>query len=210
MKVTRLLTTFAVLTMGFINHTHAENINPLAQFIGIWEGDQGMDISPAQKETGAPGSPAASPFYERMEISAGPVVTNASEQDLVALTIHQKVFRKSNQKQFHDQIGYLIWDKNSSKIIYSFCIPRGVCISAEGAFNGVNELSVSTDSAIAETEFMRKNASTQRFSLTMKIDPDKSMSYSQMTALNIYGNPFAHVDSNTLKRVANQDTQKRK
>jgi hypothetical protein len=34
--------------------------------------------------------------------------------------------------QFHDQTGYLIYDKKDRKVYDTFCIPRGVCVVAEG------------------------------------------------------------------------------
>ena len=204
MKINYFLMGLAVAGAGLVTQAQAQNVNPLSRFIGVWEGDQGVDVAPAQKKTGAPGSAAVSPFYERIEIAAGPTATNASEQDLEALTIRQKVFRKSDQQQFHDQLGYLIWDKKNSKVIYSFCVPRGVCVSAEGDLNKKDEFSASTKSAFAETEFVRKNAKTEGFSIGISINPDNTLSYSQVTALNIYGNQFSHADSNVLRKVADK------
>lgn len=207
MKLNHLFLGLAMAGAGVLTPAHAENVNPLNRFIGVWEGDQGADVAPAQKKTGATGSAAVSPFYERLEISAGPAATNASEQDLEALTVRQKVFRKSDQQQFHDQVGYLIWDKKNAKVIYSFCVPRGVCVSAEGNLDKKDEFSVSTKTAIAETEFMRQNAKTEAFSMGMTVKPDNTLSYSQITALNIYGKAFSHADSNVLRKVADKPAQ---
>lgn len=207
MKIKNLLIVLTVTSAGLVTQAHAQDVNPLSRFIGVWEGDQGVDVSPAQKKTRAPGSAAVSPFFERIEILAGPAATNASEQDLEALTVRQQVFRKSDQQQFHDQLGYLIWDKKNAKVIYSFCVPRGVCVSAEGELNKKDEFSASTKTAFAETEFMRKNAKTEGFSIGMNINPDNTLSYSQITALNIYGNKFSHADSNVLRKVADKPAQ---
>ncbi|WP_197347466.1 heme-binding beta-barrel domain-containing protein, partial [Ralstonia pseudosolanacearum] len=92
---------------------HAKNdsidINPLAKLIGVWEGDKGIDVAPAQKKAGLPpGSAASSLYFEKIVITDGPGATNASEQDLVSVSYHQQVFRKSDNKLFHDQIGYWI------------------------------------------------------------------------------------------------------
>lgn len=204
MKFNRFWVGVAVAGAGVLTQVQAQEVNPLSRFVGVWEGDQGVDVAPAQKSTGNAGAAAVSPFFERIEILEGPTATNASEQDLVALTVHQKVFRKSDKQQFHDQLGYLIWDKKNSKVTYSFCVPRGTCVSAEGQFDQKDEFSVATKTAFAETNFMRKKAKTEGFSMGMKLNPDGSLSYSQITALNIYGKPFSHADSNVLKKVANK------
>ncbi|MBB5189807.1 hypothetical protein HNQ50_000517 [Silvimonas terrae] len=191
------------LAAGAAGTIHAkEAANPLTALIGVWEGDKGTDVAPAQKSTGKAGTAAASPYFERMEIAAGPGVTNASEQDLVSVTIRQRVYRKSDKQQFHDQMGYLIWDQKNSRLIYSFCIPRGVCASAEGKYDKPGEFNLGTKSAFAETDFMKKNAKTNSVAITMKLAADGTLSYSEVTALTIYGKPFTHVDASTLKKVA--------
>ncbi|TDR79950.1 hypothetical protein DFP86_10689 [Paludibacterium purpuratum] len=174
--------------------------NPLSPLIGVWEGDAGIDVAPAQKKTGLPpGSAATSPYFERITITDGPSATNASEQDLVSVAYHQQVFRKSDQKQFHDQIGYWIWDKKNQKLIDSFCIPRGVCITAEGPLKHPGEFAVNMLRA-AEASFAAKNAQTRAFEISMKLNGDGSLSYTQKTDLFIYGRPFTHIDASTLKK----------
>ncbi len=190
----------ATLAAGVVHAKEA--VNPLTALIGVWEGDKGTDVAPAQKSTGKTGTAATSPYFERIEIAPGPGVTNASEQDLVSVTIRQRVCRKSDKPQFHDQMGYLIWDQKNSHLIYAFCIPRGVCASAEGKYDKPGEFNLSTRSAFAETDFMKKNAKTDSFALNMKLGADGTLSYSEVTALTIYGKPFTHVDGSTLKKVA--------
>lgn len=180
----------------------AQNKNPLSNFIGTWEGDKGVDVAPAQKKNGSAGTPVSSPYFERIEITEGPSATNASEQNLTALVLRQKVYRKSDGKQFHDQIGYLIWDASNRKVIYSFCIPRGVCVSADGEMKNSNEFIVKTSNEFAEADFVRNNAKTNDFFANMKINPDGTMSYSLVTGLTSYGKLFSHVDSNSLVRAS--------
>ncbi|CAH0446347.1 hypothetical protein [Ralstonia pseudosolanacearum] len=57
----------AAVAMSCLGIAHAKNdsaeINPLAKLIGVWEGDKGIDVAPAQKKAGLPpGSAASSPY----------------------------------------------------------------------------------------------------------------------------------------------------
>ena len=72
------------------------------------------------------GGKAVSPFYETITFTPAGDATNNSVQHLTAMIYHQMVFRASNNHRFHDQIGYLIYDKLNNKVCYSFCIPRGL------------------------------------------------------------------------------------
>lgn len=192
--------------LAFSGVVHARDVttvtaDPLRKLIGVWEGDKGIDVAPAQKAAGLPaGSLATSPFYERIVITEGATATNASEQDLVSVSYRQQVFRKSDRKQFHDQIGYWIWDRKQNTVIHSFCIPRGVCTTAEGKLTHQGVFSVATQGPFAESEFMKKNGKTQGFSMELKLNPDGTLAYTQKTDVKIYGKDFIHVDSSVLKR----------
>ncbi|GAM62172.1 probable signal peptide protein [Vibrio ishigakensis] len=131
------------------------------------------------------------------EVAADAV--NASEQTLVALYYKQEVFRKADDSKFHDQRGYLIYDKDNQIVYNSFCVPRTTCITAEGVAGTDMTLKVS-DRGVAESNFMKDNATTTDFSMTLKIEGD-TLTYSQSTALNIYGKEFAHTDTSTLQRI---------
>jgi hypothetical protein len=190
---------------GMMGVAHAQDNtainNPLTKLIGVWEGDKGVDVAPAQKKTGLPpGSPAVSPYFEKIVISEGGGATNASEQDLVTVSYRQQVFRKSDNKIFHDQVGFWIWDKKNNTILDSFCIPRAICTTAEGKLIQPDVFNVQTHDAFAESSFLKKNAKTTDFSIELKFNPDGTLTYTQKTSLEIYGKKFTHVDSDTLKK----------
>ncbi|AZN35047.1 heme-binding beta-barrel domain-containing protein [Iodobacter ciconiae] len=176
--------------------------NPLTKLIGTWEGDMGVDVSPSQRGSGSPaGAVATTPYYEKIVISSGAGATNASVQDLVTVRYHQMVFKKADNQQFHDQVGYLIWDKKNNKVYNSFCIPRAVCAVAEGDLKDANEFTMSSKANnLAESSFMIKNAKTKAFTITIKYNEDGTLSYTQKTDLLIYGKPFSHVDSSVLTK----------
>lgn len=177
---------------------------PLQGLIGTWEGDKGMDISPE------PDGTEENPYYETIVFEAVGDVTNAESQILVALRYHQVVTRKSNDKVFHNETGYWMWDAATGTVMHSLVIPRAVALVAGGVWNGSTEagqpvtLEVAAkdgdkDWGIAQSPFMRDNARTTAFRHSITVDGDRLV-YSETTMLEIYGKTFEHTDDNTLVR----------
>lgn len=176
---------------------------PLAGLVGTWKStpNGGVDVAPGQAGSKVgKGKPAVSPYYETITYTPAGGAVNASEQHLAALYYRQQVFTKSDNKQFHDQTGYLIYDKKLQKVYDSFCIPRGVCIVAEGAAGTTMTLKTQSK-GVAETQFMLKKDHTQAFSVTFTLSGN-TLKYKQTTDLQVYGKPFSHTDSSTLKKTA--------
>ena len=179
---------------------------PLVLLIGSWKGDKGMDIAPESD-----GSIEENPYYEELVFEAVGDVDNADQQNLAIVRYYQKVFRKSNDELFHDQLGYWLWDAAENTIMHSMTIPRGVALVAGGHFDISKlqgdsallsvEARAGGDWGIAQSPFMRDNAETRGFKMNLKVDGDK-MSYSQTTYLYIYGNDFEHTDKSRLTRVS--------
>lgn len=101
--------------------------------------------------------------------------------------------------KFHDQRGYLIYDKDNQVVYNTFCIPRATCIVAEGKAAEKMTLK-SASNGIAESSYMAENATTESFTMTMEIGED-TLTYTQNTNLSIYGKKFPHTDSAILKKV---------
>jgi len=189
-------------------HTIIDGINygPLAALIGIWEGDQGVDRAPE------PDGEERNPYYERIVFQAAGDVTNADKQTLSVVRYHEVVTRKSNNKVFHDQVGYWLWDPADNTIVETFTIPRGVAVVAGGtlapAADPAQELvfEVAADASspqfgIVQAPFMFKQAKTTAFTHTLTVKGDE-MHYSESTMLDIYGKKsYDHKDVNTLRRV---------
>jgi hypothetical protein len=179
------------------------NYGPLAGLVGKWQGDKGMDIAPdpdVPKEE--------NPYFETITIDAIGDVTNAGKQTLAVLYYRQLVSRKTDQKVFHDQCGYWTWDAATGVVTHSLTIPRSMCLLAGGAatVNGsattveVQAKLGDADWGIAQAPFMRDNASTKAFRMSLTVDGD-TLKYREITTLDIYGKTFAHSDENTLTRV---------
>ncbi|MBS0452904.1 MAG: FABP family protein [Proteobacteria bacterium] len=178
------------------------DFGPLTKLVGTWKSVEtgGVDVAPAQaKSPAGKGQPAVSPFYEIMTFEPAADATNASEQYLVALYYKQEVFRKSDNKKFHDQRGYLIYDKQNQMVYNSFCVPRAACVVAEGKAGNKMTLKA-MPGGIAESEYLAKNGRTTAFSMTLDLSGD-DLKYSQQTGLQIYNKSFEHIDSDALARA---------
>jgi hypothetical protein len=177
---------------------------PLAQLIGVWEGDKGLDIAPE------PDGTEENPYFETITYTAVGDVTNAEKQTLVGIHYVQVVRRKSDEEVFHHQTGYWIWDAEAETVANSFVIPRAVGVLAGGkvvetdvadrttTFDVVASID-SEDWSIVQSPFMRENARTTSFSQLMEIGAD-TLTYRQTTMLEIYGTTFEHTDENELRR----------
>ena len=176
---------------------------PLVGLIGTWKSapNGGVDVAPGQAGSKVgKGKRAVSPYYETITYTPAGGAVNASDQQLAALYYRQQVFAKIDNKQFHDQTGYLIYDKIGQKVYDTFCIPRGVCVVAEGAPGTTMTLKTQSQ-GVAQTQYMLKNDSTEVFSITFTLSGN-TLKYDQTTDLQVYGKPFSHTDSDTLKKTA--------
>jgi len=187
------------------------DFGPLQHLFGTWKGDKGLDVTPVKPT----GKPAATKKLQKEEIPYFDVITiepvgdviNAEEQTLVVARYHQSVFRKSDKEQFHDEIGYWIWNPANKTVMQSLLIPRAVGLLAGGKVTeakGAITFKVSAaidnkDWGIIQSPFMQKKARTERFVHTVTVS-GKTMTYNETTTLNIYGKVFQHTDGNTLTR----------
>ena len=177
------------------------DFGPLAPLVGTWKtSESSIDVAPGRIGSDVKkGGPAVSPFYEIRTFEVAADATNNSDQYLVAMYYKQEVFRKSDGSKFHDQRGYLIYDKKNQMVYNSFCVPRAVCVLAEGKAGSKMTLTA-PQRGVGESSYMSTNATTKNFNMTLDIS-NNTFTYSQTTELNIYGKPFAHTDSGTLKKI---------
>ncbi len=205
MKKLTLLALIAFSPLSFSQAAIASNLDlgPLSTLIGTWKSTEsgGVDVAPGKEGSKVgKGGPAVEPYYETFTFEPAADATNASEQYLTALYYKQEVFRKSDNGKFHDQRGYLIYDKKNQMVYNSYCIPRAVCIVSEGKSGQVINFETSPK-GIAESQFMAENGTTTKFTMSLDMSKKDILRYSQTTNLHIYGKPFAHADSGILERI---------
>ena len=175
---------------------------PLTCLVGVWKGDSGMDVAPE------PDDDEHNPYYEIISFEAAGDVTNAEEQTLSVVRYHLVVRRQSNDKVFHDQVGYWLWDPATDTVIQTLSIPRAVTLLAGGSASRSGDetvLEVAASAAdsqwsIIQAPFMQSKATTTAYRHRMSVNGD-NISYSQITMLHIYGkHDYQHTDENSLTR----------
>ncbi len=148
------------------------NLGPLRRLAGVWQSDQGVDVSP--KADG----PERRVFREHVRME--PIDPQANgPQLLYGLRYHIHINTPEEAITFHDQVGYWLWEPATGLIMQTIAIPRGQVVLAGG------KRSPTTDAfrwrrggAIRASGFARPLSSKKRFAPTTTA----STSPSTMTA----------------------------
>ncbi|MFK5985765.1 MAG: heme-binding beta-barrel domain-containing protein [Pseudomonadota bacterium] len=176
---------------------------PLAQLIGKWVGNKGLDSAPD-----ADANPDESQFTDELVFTIAGPAENAEEQELVAIRYHHVVRKNENGLIFHDQIGHWIFEPSTGTIMHSLTIPRAVCLLAGGKYQEDNGQSIfeveakagSETFGIVQSPFMIEKAKTRGFKMLLKVKYNE-LNYREVTSLHIYGKDFEHIDESKLHRV---------
>ena len=194
--------------MSESNDTHSTNpdmlahLGPLADLVGIWEGKEGIDIAPSHdgsKETH---------FRERITFDPiGPV--NNGRQTLYGLRYSTVAWPLIQEKPFHEEVGYWLWDGDRKQVMRCFIVPRGVVVNAGGSSEPEAKDFCMTAEAgsgvygILSNPFLEEKMKTIRYELTVTIQEPWKFSYKEDTLLQIAGRSdiFHHTDQNTLTRL---------
>ena len=188
-----------------MSETSDIDFGPLKGLIGVWRGEEGVEIAPD------PDGKETNPFFEEITFSVVGGVTNAESQNLAAIHYHQIVTRKSDGKVFHNETGYWMWDAEANTVMHSLTIPRGVCLLAGGTYNGevdrdgrvIIEVSATMDDEkwkIIQSPFMLEKARTTEFRHKVIVG-DGRLTYAETMMVDIYGKIFEHTDQNELTLV---------
>lgn len=188
-----------------MNSFDPKNLGPLAKFVGIWEGDKGVDIAPS-KDRGI----KENLFYERMEFTPMNDVHN-HEQHLTALRYKTTIWPKGSTEAFHEELGYWLWDADRKEVLRCFLIPRGISIIAGGHANPEDTSFVLESNSgdcthgICANKFLDEEFKTIRYVCKIRCDGD-TLDYEQISSLKLKGQQdlFDHIDKNSLRKVKHQ------
>jgi hypothetical protein len=179
-----------------------KNLGPLAVLAGTWEGDKGIDVSRIHsKET-------KTKYREKITFEPlGPVKNGP--QELYGLRYAMTAWRLGEDDDFHEEVGYWLWDGDNKQVLRCFMVPRGVLINAGGdaeADSKSFQLSAEVGSetyGILSNKFLDETYKTKKYTLDFVVHDDNKFSYKEDTHLWIPVNEsiFHHTDENTLKKV---------
>ena len=178
------------------------NLGPLRRLAGVWQSDQGVDVSP--KADG----PERRVFREHIRMD--PIDPQANgPQLLYGLRYHIHVNTAEEAITFHDQVGYWLWEPATGGIIHTLTIPRGQTAMAHGqASADATQFELKATRGletfgICSNPFLEHAFKTVEFRIQVTINVDGTGSYDEDTVLLIRGQtePFHHTDRNTLSKI---------
>ena len=178
-------------------------LGPLQPLAGIWEGDDGLDVS-FHHDVGAI---AETRYRERITLNPFGPVDNGT-QCLYGLDYRMAAWRGDETDPFHTEIGYWLWDAAAGQVLRCFMVPRGTVVIAGGTaapgderFRMVAEVGSETY-GILSNQYLAERARTVRYECTVAVAGD-TWSYDETTVVDLpeTSGPMDHTDRNTLHRV---------
>lgn len=184
-------------------------LGPLTPLVGEWEGNVGVDLSYHNNDKRT----AETGYFEKAWFKPIPTQQNG-RQFLEGLKYGSVAWRHGEESMnpFHDEIGYLLWDKERSKILRTVVFGRGIAIQAGAdAKIGDRVFTFKADCehrcyGILQNEYLLERAELISFESTFKFNDDGSLTHSSdivMRMDELGGEKMNHTDVNTLKKVKN-------
>jgi hypothetical protein len=179
------------------------NLGPLRRLAGVWQSDQGVDVSP--KADG----PERRVYRELIRME--PIDSQANgPQLLYGLRYHIHINTPEEAITFHDQVGYWLWEPATGLIMQSIAIPRGQVVlaggkaSADGKTITVEARRGDTRFGICSTGFLEEAFRTDYYRIDITFNDDGSWTYVTRVDLAVRGKEpaFNHNDTNTLRLVS--------
>lgn len=182
------------------------NYGPLRFYIGKWksEGFKGENRAPDPDR-----KVENTKFRQETVFEAIGDVEN-HEQLLYALRYHTKGWEEGDDdKPFHEEVGYFIWDKANRQVMKSFIVPRGVSVNAGGdSDENATEFTVSAKLGsntygICSNRFLDEEFQTIAYDVTLTFIDENTFTYDENTQIKIKGQDriFDHTERNTMSRA---------
>jgi hypothetical protein len=182
-------------------------LGPLTWLVGDWEGNTGVDLSYHNKddetiETG---------YFERFSFHPIPKQENG-QQELEGLKYANQAWRHGEEAMnpFHDEIGYLLWDKANGQVMRAVTFGRGIAMLAGSSAKPRDRKLVfkatpgDPNYGIVQNKYLSQRAELRGFESTFSLNSDGTFSYEQTLVLKlaaIGGKEMQHTDRNTLHLV---------
>ena len=183
-----------------------QKLGPLTPLVGEWEGDAGVDLSyhNTDDETNETG------YFERAWFKPIPKTENG-QQALEGLTYQMTAWRHGEEAMdpFHDEVGYLLWEKATGQIMRAVVFGRGIAILAGGDAKPrdtvlhFDAVPGSPNYGILQNKYLSERAQLMDFKSTFTIVDADTLSYTADLVLKLAatGAEMHHTDKNTLHRV---------
>lgn len=183
-----------------------QKLGPLTPLVGEWEGNVGVDLSYHNKDDEA----TETGYFERAWFKPIPVVENG-HQVMEGLNYSMTAWRHGEEAMdpFHDEVGYLLWDKKNGQVIRCFAVPRGLSILAGGDAGARDRTLTFTATpgsdtyGLSQNKYLMERARATEYESVFTINDDGTFGYTSdlVLALAATGETMHHTDRNTLHLV---------
>jgi hypothetical protein len=183
-----------------------QKLGPLTPLVGEWEGDVGVDLSYHNKDD----ETSRTSYFEKARFRPIPVQENG-KQELWGLSYVMTAWRHGEEAMdpFHDEVGFLLWDKANGQVLRNVVFGRGIAILA-GSDAGARDRVLHFDAkpgdpsyGILQNRYLLERAEIKGFTSTFTINDDGTFSYTSDLLLRLAatGTEMHHTDENTLHLV---------
>jgi hypothetical protein len=197
------------ITSPAVNGTRVQGpqkLGPLTALVGEWEGDGGLDLSYHNQDD----ETSQTSYFERAVFKPIPIQENG-RQVLWGLNYSMTAWRHGEEAMdpFHDEIGFLLWDKANGQVMRNVVFGRGIAILAgSDAKPGDRVLHFNAKPGdpsygILQNRYLMERAEIKDFTSTFTLNDDGTLSYTSDLLLRLAatGTEMHHTDENTLHRV---------
>lgn len=185
---------------------YSRKLGPLTPLVGEWEGDVGVDLSYHNKDDWT----TETTYFEKASFKPIPMQENG-QQTLWGLNYSMTAWRHGEEAMdpFHDEIGFLLWDKVHGEVMRTVVFGRGIAILA-GSSAKPDDKVLTFDAApgqpcygILQNKYLLERAEIRDFKSNFTINDDGTLSYTSDLTLKLAatGAEMHHTDRNTLHRV---------
>lgn len=184
-----------------------QRLGPLTPLVGNWEGNVGVDFSYHNKDD----ETTETGYFEKAWFHPIPMQENGKQQ-LEGLNYNMQAWRHGEEAMtpFHDEVGYLLWEKTTGAIMRVVVFGRGIAMIAGGTAKPRDTTLLfkatpgDPNYGILQNKYLSERAELRSFESTFSFGDDGSFSYTQDLVLKLAaqgGKEMHHTDKNTLHRV---------
>jgi hypothetical protein len=183
-----------------------QKLGPLTPLVGEWEGNLGVDLSYHNHDD----ETSQTLYFEKANFKPIPMQENG-QQTLWGVSYNMTAWRHGEEAMdpFHDEIGFLLWDKDRGQVIRNVVFGRGIAILAGSDAQPrdrvlhFNAKPGDPSYGILQNRYLMERAELKDFTSTFTINDDGTFSYTADLLLKLAatGTEMHHTDQNTLHRV---------
>jgi len=183
-----------------------QRLGPSTPLVGKWEGNVGVALS-YHNEDDVTGETS---YFEKAWFRPIPKQENG-KQSMEGLTYQMTAWRHGEEAMdpFHDEVGYLLWDKARGQIMRAVVFGRGIAILAGSSAQPrdkvlhFNAKPGEASYGILQNPYLLERAELKDFKSTFTVHDDGTLSYTSDLLLKLAatGSEMHHTDRNTLHRV---------